>query len=144
MAPRGIFLNCAKAFMNEGKNEWALEMLERSREVMRRFPLESIPLGMSTNDYLVIAMVESYYKLGQMDRAREVGALLAADLLETARFYLEFYEYGKHEFDLCGSYIYYLADVMKAGGDKDVADKLTDGFSKLIDWAAGDAEGDES
>ena len=138
MAPRGIFLNCAKAFMKEGKDDWALEMLERCREVMRRFPLESIPLGMSTNDYLVIGMVDSYYKLGQTDRAREVGALLAADLLESARFYLEFYEYGKSEFDLCGSYIYYLADVMKAGGDKDVADKLTDGFSKLIDWAAGE------
>ncbi len=146
MAPRGIFLNAAKAFMKEGKNDWAVEMLDLSREVMHRFPIESIPLGMSTNDYLVISMVDTYYKLGEVDKARELGALMAADLLETTRFYLEFFEFGKSEFDLCGSYVYYLADVMKAGGDEDVADKLTDGFSKLIDWAAGEdeEEGEES
>ena len=140
MAPRGIFLNAAKAFMKEGKNEWAVEMLDRCQEVMHRFPLESIPLGMSTNDYLVIGIVEAYYQLGELDKARELGALMAADLLETTRFYLEFFEFGKNEFDLCGSYVYYLADVMKSGGDKDVADKFTDGFSKLIDWAAGKEE----
>ena len=137
MAPRSIFLNCAKAFMKEGQNERAVEMLDRSQEVMRRFPLESIPLNMSTNDYIVIGMVETYYKLGETDKARELGARMAADLLESARFYLEFFEFGKNEFDLCGSYIYYLADVLKEGGDKDMADKFTGAFSKLIDWASG-------
>ena len=124
--------------MKEGKNEWAVEMLDRGREVMRRFPLESIPLGMSTNDYIVIGMVDTYYKLGEIDKARELGALMGANLLETTRFYLEFYEFGKSEFDLCGSYIYYLADVMEDGGDADLGDKLKEGFSKLIDIASGD------
>ena len=90
--------------------------------------------------FSVIGIIEAYYKLGQTDKARELGAQMAADLLETTRFYLEFFEFGKNEFDLCGSYVYYLADVMKEGGDKDVADKFTDGFSKLIDWAAGKEE----
>ena len=130
--------------MKEGKKEWAVEMLDRSCEVMRRFPIESIPLGMSTNDYIVIGMVEAYYQLGEIDKARELGAQMAADLLETTRFYLEFFEFGKNEFDLCGSYVYYLADVMKDGGDADMADKFTDGFSKLIEWAAGtDDAGEE-
>ena len=143
MAPRSIFLNCAKSFMKEGQNERAIEMLDRAREVMHRYPLESIPLGMSTNDYLIISMVEMYYKLGELNSARELGALMAADLLETSRFYLEFYEFGKSEFELCGSYVYFLADVMKDGGDKDLADKLTGAFSKLVEWAAGDIPEEE-
>ena len=140
IAPRSIFLNAAKAFMKEGKDEWAVEMLDRCTDVMRRFPIESIPLGMSTNDYIMIGIIEAYYRLGQTDKARELAALMGADLLASTRFYLEFFEYAKNEFDLCGSYVYFLADVMKDGGDKDMADKLTDGFSKLIDWAAGDEE----
>ncbi|MBQ9462521.1 MAG: DUF2723 domain-containing protein [Bacteroidales bacterium] len=143
MAPRSIFISAAKAFMKEGKDDWAIEMLDRSREVMHRFPLESIPLGMSTNDYMVINMVECYYKLGKVNQAREIGANMAADLLEATRFYLEFFEFGKNEFDLCGSYVYYLADVMKEGGDADMAEKLTDGFSKLVDWAAGESSTDD-
>ena len=83
--------------------------------------------------------MDAYYQLGQTDKARELAARMGADLLDTSRFYLEFYEFGKNEFDLCGSYIYYLADVLKDGGDKDMADKLTGSFTKLIDWAAGEA-----
>jgi hypothetical protein len=135
MAPRSIFLSCAKAFLKEGKNDWAMEMLDRSQEVMRRFPLESVPLGMSTNDYIIVGMVETYYKLGAKDKARELGAQMAADLLESVRFYLEFYEFGKDEFDMCGNYIYFLADAMRSGGDSEIADKVLDGFTKLIDWA---------
>ncbi len=36
--------------------------------------------------------------------------------------------------------MYFLADVMKDGGGKDMSDKLTESFSKLIDWAAGEDE----
>ena len=143
MAPRVIFLSAAKAFMKLGQNDRAVEMLDKSREVMHRFPLEGIPLGMSTNDYIVIGMVEAYYDLGEVNKARELGALMAADLLESTRFYLEFFEFGKNEFDMCGSYVYFLADVFKDTGDTDLADKLTGAFSKLIDWASGEYDDPE-
>ena len=126
--------------MKEGKNEWAVEMLDKGTDAMRRFPLESIPLGMSTNDYIVIGMIDAYYKLGETDKARALAGQMGADLLASSRFYLEFFEYGKNEFDICGSYVYFLADVMKDGGDQDMSDKLTESFSKLIDWAAGEYE----
>ena len=142
MAPRMIFLNAAKAFMKEGRNDWAGEMLDRCEKAMNRFPIESIPLGMSTNDYIVIGIIDTYYQLGRTDKARELGAQMGADLLKTARFYLEYYDFGKSEFDMCGSYIYYLADVLKDGGDGDMADKLTGSFSKLIDWASGEESGE--
>ncbi len=143
MAPRVIFLNAAKAFMKQGQNERAIEMLDRGCEVMHRFPIESIPLGMSTNDYIVISTVEAYYDLGEKSKARALGANMAADLLETARFYLEFFEFGKNEFDMCVSYVYFLADVFKEAGDKDLAEKLTGALGKLVDWASGQYDGEE-
>ena len=138
MSVRGVFLNAANAFMKVGQNDRALEMLDRCTEVMRRYPLDGIPLGMSTNDYLVMSMVEDYYKLGNANKASEIGSLLAADLLTGARFYLEFFEFGKEEFDTYGSYIYYLADVFKQNGEDEMAKRLTDTFSQMIDWAAGE------
>ena len=36
-------------------------------------------------------------------------------------FYLEFYAFAKDEFELCGNYIYYLSDVLKADGEKDMS-----------------------
>jgi hypothetical protein len=68
---------------------------------------------------------------------------MAADLLETARFYLEFFEFGKNEFDMCVSYVYFLADVFKEAGDEDLAEKLTGALGKLVDWASGQYDGEE-
>ncbi|MBO4454939.1 MAG: DUF2723 domain-containing protein [Bacteroidales bacterium] len=137
MSPRSVFLTAANAFIDAGENARAAEMLDRCCEVMRRYPLESIPLDMNTNDFLVMSIIEDYYKLGLDNKATALGATFAADLLETTRFYIEFFEFGKDQFDTCGSYIYYLADIFKKYGQKDMAAKLTDSLSQMIDWASG-------
>ncbi|MBO4566768.1 MAG: DUF2723 domain-containing protein [Bacteroidales bacterium] len=137
MSPRSVFLTAANAFIDAGENARAAEMLDRCCEVMRRYPLESIPLDMNTNDFLVMNIIEDYYKLGLDNKATALGATFAADLLETTRFYIEFFEFGKDQFDTCGSYIYYLADIFKKYGQKDMAAKLTDSLSQMIDWASG-------
>ena len=38
--------------MKAGEDGRALEMLDRCEEVMRNYPLETIPLGFSGNDYI--------------------------------------------------------------------------------------------
>jgi len=138
MSPRSVFLNAANAFMKAGQNDRAMEMLDRCTEVMRRYPLESIPLGMTTNDYLVMSIIEDYYKLGCNEKARALGAQLAADLLESSRFYLEFFEFGRNDFETCGSYVYYLSDIFKQNGDAEMATKMTEAFSQMLDWATGE------
>ena len=137
ISTRAVFLNAANAFIKAGENDRALEMLDRSMEVMRRFPLETIPIGLSTNDYLVIEMIEDYYKLGETDKARDLASRMGAELLSATRFYLEFFEFAQNEFDLCGSYIYFLSDTCKDAGDVELADRITDGLSMLVDWASG-------
>ena len=134
---RGNFVTCAKAFLKEGRQDRALAMLDKSQEVMANYPLEAIPLGFSGNDYMVIETVEMYYSLGKPEVAREIAGKLGRELVSAARFYLEFYEFAREDFELCGNYIYYLADALKKGGDKDVADALTKSLTDLVHVASG-------
>ena len=140
VSTRQLFLNAAKVFMKAGENSRALEMLDRCQNIMHRFPLDGIPIGMSGSNYTVISMVDCYYKLGQLEKGRQLAAEMGACLLESSQFYIDFYEFAKDEFENCGSYIYYLADVLTENNDKALADKITDGFATLIDIATGSVQ----
>ena len=142
LSQRQIFLTTANALMKAGQNGRALEMLDKCQEVVKleNFPLETIAIGLSNNDYMVIQMVSAYYKLGAAEKARSLAVDLSNELLVSARFFLEFYDVAHSDFELCGNYIYYLADEMTRGGDKELADQLTDRFQALIRIATGQYE----
>ena len=92
-------------------------------------------------------MVSMYYRLGQPEKARNLAVNLFNSLLESARFYLEFYEFAQDEFEICGQYIYFLQDEVRNGGDEDLAKKIGNSFEALIDIATGGAaasDGSES
>ena len=136
MSLRGMFVTCADAFMRAGEDDRALEMIDKAAEVMKHYPLESVPLGFSGNDYMVVSMIEDYYKLGRGDKARELAGELGPQLLQSAKFYIEFYEWARDEFELVGQYIYFLSDVMKQGGDTELAKLLTDSLVALVNEAS--------
>jgi hypothetical protein len=92
---------------------------------------------MNTNDYLMTCIADDFYKLGNSNRGREITAQLAADLLISARFYLEFYDYAQDNFETCGSYIYFLADVLDRNGEEELSKRLTDTFRQMMEFAAG-------
>ena len=140
---RSMFVTAAGAFQKAGETERAVEMLDMCREKVpsTNFPIESIPVGFSGNDYMVAEMVDLYYQLGEREKARDLGIELANELIVSARFYLEFYEFAVDEFELCGNYIYYLADTFKINGDEGLSDKLVDNFSTLVDLMTGKGEG---
>ena len=132
MSLRGLFVTAANAFINAGENDRAMEMLDKCRDITRDFPLEGVPVGFSGNDYMVISMVEDYYKLDAADKAVELGAAMAQELLVSANFYNKFYAYAKEDFELIGNYIYFLAEVMEKGGDKALAKELKDNFMAML------------
>ncbi len=136
---RSLFVTVADAFIRAGENDRALEMLDKCQEVMRHFPLETIPLGFSGNDYMVIRMVEDYYVLGRKDQARELAARLSEQLLVAANFYCEFYDVAREDFELVGNYIYYLSDELRKGGDAELSKQLTDSFLDMLGVSAGGA-----
>ena len=136
---RSLFVTAANTFIKAGENDRALEMLDKCQEVTKHFPLETVPLNFSGNDYMVVSMVEDYYKLGQGDKARELGMRMAEQLLVSASFYGGFYDVAQEEFELVGNYIYFLADEMRKGGDAELAKSLTDSFLSMI-GVSGDGE----
>lgn len=138
MSIRGLFVTAAKAFMNAGEDERALEMLDKCREVMRAYPVETMVEGFTGNDFMVIEMADIYYTLGEKEKGNAVATELAAGLLDAARFYLEFYGYAKSDFETCSNYVYYLIEAVRAGGDKQLASDIAAGFSQLIELATGD------
>ena len=137
MSVRSVFMNSAKAFFKAGENDRALEMLDRCQEVMANYPLETVPLDLSTNDYIIIEMIDMYYSLGEDGKARKLAVRLANDLTGAAKFYLEYFEFAQDQFELCANYIYYLADVFEDGGDKELSDQIKDNLSMLIKAASG-------
>ena len=132
MSLRGLFVTAANALIKAGENDRAMEMLDKCRDITRDFPLEGVPVGFSGNDYMVISMVEDYYKLGAADKAVELGTAMAQELLVSANFYNKFYAYAKEDFELIGNYIYFLAEVMEKGGDKALAKELKDNFMAML------------
>lgn len=141
MSLRGLFVTAANAFIKAGENDRAMEMLDKCRDITRDFPLEGVPVGFSGNDYMVISMVEDYYKLGAADKAVELGAAMAQELLVSANFYNKFYTYAKEDFELIGNYIYFLAEVMEKGGDKALAKELKDNFMAMLGVSPDSARG---
>ena len=61
---------------------------------------------------------------------------MGEELLQGAKFYLEFYEFAKDDFELTGNYVYYLSDALKKGGDTEMATKLTKGLTDLVHAAS--------
>ena len=143
MSQRGLFVNAATAFLKAGERDRALEMLDKCQQVLDRksYPLESIPVGFSGNDYMVCEMVDLYYRLGQADKARDLAVDFFNELLVSSRFYLEYYDYAQSEFELCGQYVYYLQDIVESAGDKELAAKIGNNFEALMNYVTGELDG---
>jgi tetratricopeptide (TPR) repeat protein len=140
MSQRSLFVNAAEAFLKVGENDRALEMLDKCQEVLdqKSYPLETIPVGFSGNDYMVCEMISQYYRLGEPDKARSLAVDLFNELLISARFYMEYYDFAQSEFELCGQYVYYLQDILDSAGDKELAKKIGDNFESLMGYLTGD------
>ena len=120
LSQRQLFLNVANALIDAREDEKAEEILDLCQKNFpeENFPLETIPLGFSSNDYMVVQMVENYYFLGEKAKARELGLKLA--------------DYASSNFESCHRCILYLADVFKQYGDKELSDRLLDSLEILV------------
>ncbi len=130
---RELFVNLASLYMEEGRADEALAVLDRAQECVPKenFPLESICLGFYQNDVHVIHMIEDYYALGAQDKARALAEDYAVELMTSINFYLEYYGYARNELDLCVNCLYYLVDVLKDYGDKDLGETLMKGLNSM-------------
>ena len=142
LSQRALYVNVVRALIKDGENEKALEMLDACQENVpeENFPLETIPVGFTSNDYMVIQMVSEYYQLGAAEKARDLAVRLANELMVSSRFFLEFYEYARSDFEYCGQYIYVLTDEMRKYGDQALGDEIEGHFHDLMKAALGEYE----
>ena len=129
MSLPNMFVTCSDFYLKLGQEERVKAILDKYRQVMRRYPIEGIPIGLTGADLAAIDVVENYLKIGCVDEARALALQYSKDILTTAAFYLEFYKYAKSDFDQCTSFIYYFANRLRQNGVEDLADQV----EKLLD-----------
>jgi hypothetical protein len=139
LSQRQLFLTAANALIDRGEDEKALEMMDlcQQRFPETNFPLETISVGFSGNDYMVAQMIENYYYLNAPAQARELAARMGDQLLQTAGFFLEWGSLGQSEFESSSRVLLYIADVCKQYGDTQLADAMVDSLEALLHAAVG-------
>ena len=139
LSQRQLFLTVSNALIDAGENEKALEILDMSQECFpeKNFPLETICVGFSGNDYMVAQIIENYYHLGASDKASDLAARLGDQLLETAAFYLGWGSLGTSEFENACRILLYVADVCNDYGDSVLGNAMASNLKKLLDAASG-------
>ena len=137
LSQRSIFVNAANAFIKAQEYDRALEMLDKCQECVpaETYPLETVCIGFTGNDYMVIAMVDDYLTLGQRDKGLRLAAKMADALTTTARFYMDFYPYEKQNFETCVNYIYYLVETLKSAGETEFAKEVEDNLKQYTSSA---------
>ena len=141
LSQRQLFLTVSNALIDAGENDKAVEMLDMCQEVFpeQNFPLESIPIGFSGNDYMVAQMVENYYYLGEAQKASALASRMGEELLKTVGFYLEWGRLGDAEFETASRVLLYIADVCKQYGDTDLGNAMVDALEDILHAATGSA-----
>jgi len=139
LSHRQLFLTVANALIDAGEQEKALEIQDLCQTVFpeENFPLETISLGFSGNDYMVAQMIENYYHLGAVDKARDMALRFAEELLDTSAFYLGWGHLGADEFETASRILLYVADVCKDYGDKELGEAMIDELEQLLHAASG-------
>ena len=145
LSQRQMFVTVANALIDAGEAEKAVEMMDMCQEVFpeQNFPLETIPLGFSGNDYMVAQMIENYYYLGAPEKARDLATRLGDGLLQTCGFYLQWGSLGRSEFEAGSRVLLYVADVCKQYGDKDLGNAMVDSLEAFLHAASGGSYGIE-
>ena len=135
---RDMFNTAAEALIEDGQYMKAIEILDKSVEIMRpdRYPY-SASLLRSANEYAMISLIENYLRMGLIDKARPVADEFANQTLASIRFYGtptgpdEDDMLDKRQFDEALSLYYYMARLFRTLGYTDYATTLTDNLKSL-------------
>lgn len=137
MSQRRLFYNVAEELYEAGEMAKAEKILDMCHECV---PESTYPLDLSYlrtgNEYAVVQMVDLYYRLGAADKATALAERFADSMMSSIRFYVQFYDFARSDFEDGCQYIYYLADIMRLGGASEQADavekKLDDTVAEVV------------
>lgn len=137
MSQRRLFCNVAEVLYKAGEYDKAEEILDKCMESV---PESHYPYDLSYlrtgNEFAVVQMVDLYYRLGADGKATEMALKFGDELLSSIKFYLEFYDFARSNYEEGCQYLYYLTDIMRTSGKTEEADalekKLEDTVNEVI------------
>ena len=134
LSQRNIFVNAAEEMLKIGDKERAVQLLDKCQESVpeKDYPLDITYLGF-TNEFMVMDMIEKYFQAGAPEKALDLAGRLSESLFGSVRFFLDFYDYTKSEFENCYRILQYLADTADHYGAKDFAKSIRDQFNALVE-----------
>ena len=137
MSQRGVFLNVAKEQLKADHPERAVELLDRCQECVPEsvYPLDMSYLGF-INERNVLEMVALYYDAGAPEKGLDLAKRFVDELLVSAKFYMEFYDYARSNFEETCHYIFYVADILKQNGDTEEGEAMEKSLDDLVSSVA--------
>lgn len=133
MSQRGLFVNAAKEMLKAGWPDRAVELLDKCQECI---PEENFPLDMSylgfINEHNIFEIITTYFAADAPEKALDLAERFNAELLESALFFFEFYDYAKSDFNETCKYVYYLSDVLKQNGYEEKGQEFEDALENLV------------
>ena len=134
LSQRNLFVSAAKEMLKIGDKKRAEELIDMCQECVpaENFPLDMTYLGFS-NEFMVIDMIETYYKAGASEKARALAEQLADELLYSTEFFVVYYDYARREFEACYNSLSYLADIADVYGDEEFGTSIRERFNAILD-----------
>jgi len=133
MSQRGLFVNAAKEMLKDNRPDRAVELLDKCQECV---PAENFPLDMSylgfINEHNMFDIISTYFAAGAPDKALALAERFSDELLESALFFLEFYDYTKSNFNDTCKYVYYLSDILKQNGYEEEGLKMEEELENMV------------
>ena len=133
MSQRGVFLNVAKEQLKAGYPDRAVEVLDKCQNCVPEsvYPLDISYMGF-INERNVLEMIALYYDAGAPDKGLDLAQRFVDELLVSAKFYMEFYDYARSNFEETCHYIFYAADILKQNGDTEEGEAMEKSLDDLV------------
>lgn len=131
---RKIFTDTAMEMLAAGDTAAAVGLLDMCREYL---PEENFPLDLSlygfSNELYVAYMIEAYFEAGASDKGADLAERFSSGLLDSAAFFLKYYDWVSEEFDNCRNCLSYVAATAEMYGRKDIAENIAVRFNSLLE-----------
>ena len=111
---RNMFAQTARALMEEGQKEKAVEVLDKMQRVMipEIFPLNATSIGF-LNSIAVISAVKTYIDAGETQKAIELADSFADEVFDSLTFFGKAELYDESEFQNNGMFMLNIMDAIK-------------------------------
>ena len=133
LSQRNLFVNVAKELLKAADPARAVEILDMCQECVpaENFPLDITFLGFS-NEFMVIEMIETYFRAGEDEKAMELAKRFVEELFVSSEFFLMNYDETKREFEACYNCISYVSELADHFGYNEYGTELRNRFNNLL------------